>query len=136
MISVRSYLSVNARMLRTCFRKIYNLRYFMIAHTLPFFVCQPRYYQMQVKTTLYQTESIMTLNCDLCQGGFSVLSVWQTYLKVSKNLFPLYICRPSDYTGLMFCSEFSFTIFSPMFSSITFKGFPWHFKYLWTTQNT
>ena len=66
MVGVRSYLSVNARMLRTCFRKIYNLCYFMIAHTLSFFVCQPRYYQMQVKTTIYQTESIMTLNCDLC----------------------------------------------------------------------
>ena len=123
MVSVRSWLSVNARMLRTCFGKIHNLCYFMIEHALPFFVCQPRHYQMQVKTTIYQTESILTFNCELCQGGFSALSVWQAYLKVSKNLFPLYICGPNDYTGLMFCSNFSFTIFSLMLFPLLWKVF-------------
>ena len=32
------------------------------------------YYQIRVKATICQTDSIMTLNCELCQRVFSVLS--------------------------------------------------------------
>ena len=40
-----------------------------------------------------QADSIITLNCELCQSEFSVLSG-----RLIKNTFPLYICRPNDYT--------------------------------------
>ena len=35
----------------------------------------------------------MTLNCELFQSEFSVLSG-----RLIKNMFPLHICRPNDYT--------------------------------------
>ena len=40
-----------------------------------------------------QTDSIITLNCELFQSEFSVLSG-----RLIKNMFPLHICRPNDYT--------------------------------------
>ena len=40
-----------------------------------------------------QTDLIMPLNCGLFQIEFSVL-----YGKLIKNMFPLHICRPNDYT--------------------------------------
>ena len=39
------------------------------------------------------TDSIMTLNCELFQTEFSVLSG-----RLIKNMFPLHICRSNDYT--------------------------------------
>ena len=38
------------------------------------FVYQPSYYQIWIEVKICQTESIMTLNCELCQSEFSVLS--------------------------------------------------------------
>ena len=40
-----------------------------------------------------QADSIMTLNCELFRSEFSVLSG-----RLIKNMFPLHICRPNDYT--------------------------------------
>ena len=45
-----------------------------------------------MKVTI-QTESVMTLNCELFQSEFLVLSG-----RLIKNMFPLHICRPNDYT--------------------------------------
>ena len=56
-------------------------------------VYQPIYYQIKIKVTICQTDSIMTLNCELFQSEFSVLSG-----RLIKNMFPLHICRPNDYT--------------------------------------
>ena len=56
-------------------------------------VYQPSYYQIQIKVTICQTDSIMTLNCELFQSEFSALPG-----KLIKNVFPLHICRPKDYT--------------------------------------
>ena len=71
----------------------------------------------------------MTLNCELFQSEFSVLSG-----RLIKNMFPLHICRPNDYTIeisvlLQFYNiynftilQFSFTIFLltflPLFSKL------------------
>ena len=55
-------------------------------------VYQPSHYEIYVKVTI-QTDSVMTLNCELLQSQFSVLSSW-----LIKNNFPLHICRPDDYT--------------------------------------
>ena len=56
-------------------------------------VYQPIYYQIKIKVTICQTDSIMTLNCELFQSEFSVLSG-----RLIKNMFPLHICRPNHYT--------------------------------------
>ena len=40
---------------------------------------QPSYYQKNIKVTVCQAYSIMTLNCELCQSEFSVLGA-QPYL--------------------------------------------------------
>ena len=56
-------------------------------------VYQPSYYQIWIKVTICQSDSIMTLNCELFQSEFSVLSG-----RLIKNMFPLHICRPNDYT--------------------------------------
>ena len=55
-------------------------------------VYQPSYYQIYIKVKI-QTDSVMTLNCELFQSEFSVLSG-----RLIKNMFPLHICRPNDYT--------------------------------------
>ena len=83
-------------------------------------VCQPsyyRYYQVWIKVTI-QTDSIMTLNYEVFQNEFSVLSG-----RVIKHMFPLHICRPNDYMiEILFCLKFSFTIFLtrffPLFSNV------------------
>ena len=56
-------------------------------------VYQPIYYQIKIKVTICETDSIITLNCDLFQSEFSVLSG-----RLIKNMFPLHICRPNHYT--------------------------------------
>ena len=45
----------------------------MIAHTSPIFMYQFSYCQIRIKVTICQTDSIMTLNCELRQDVFSVL---------------------------------------------------------------
>ena len=51
---------------------------------------QPSYCQVQIKVTMCQTDSIMTLNCELFQCEFSVLSG-----RLIKNIFLFHICRPN-----------------------------------------
>ena len=55
-------------------------------------VYQPSYYQIEIKVTI-QTDSFMTLNSEHFQSEFSVLSG-----RLIKNIFPLLICGPNDYT--------------------------------------
>ena len=57
---------------------------------------QPSYYQIQIKVTICQTDSVMALNSEMCQIEFSV---WQAYDKIVENLFPLHICKPNDNTA-------------------------------------
>ena len=56
-------------------------------------VYRPSYCQIQITVTICQTDSIRTVNCELFQSEFSVLSGM-----LIKNMFPLHICRPNDYT--------------------------------------
>ena len=96
-------------------------------------VYQPSYYQIQIKVTIRQTDSIMTFNFELCESQFSVLSGRFT-IKLSKICF---LCTYLDQIiiqqKLMFCSKFSFTIFLLIIISIIFKSFHKHCKDLWTT---
>ena len=78
------------RMLKTCFDKLHDLCYLMIAHTYSFFLYQSSYYQIRIKLT-----DIMILKYEHTE--FSVLS--GRLIIIVKNLFPLYICRPNDYTS-------------------------------------
>ena len=48
-LSVRTKLSVEARILKTCLEKLHDLCYLMIAHTWPFFMYQPSYHQYELK---------------------------------------------------------------------------------------
>ena len=77
---------------------------------------QPSYYQIQIRVT-NQTDSIMTLNCELFQSEFSVLSG-----SLSK-MFPLHISRPNDYTIEIVLLQIEFcNIFTNVLSNI-FKRF-------------
>ena len=82
---------------------------------------QLSYYQIEIKVTV-QTDSVITLNCELFQSEFSVLSSW-----LIKNMFPLHICRPNDYTikiivflQIQFNSVFTnvLPVFSNVFTNI------------------
>ena len=79
---------------------------------------QPSYYQIQIRVT-NQTDSIMTLNCELFQSEFSVLSG-----SLIKNMFPLHVCRPNDYTiEILVLLQIQFyNIFTNVLSNI-FKRF-------------
>ena len=81
-------------------------------------VYQPSYYQMWIKVTI-QTDSIMTLNCELFQSEFSILSD-----RLIKNIFPLHMCRPNDYTIeiIVLLQIQLYNIFINVFSNI-FKRF-------------
>ena len=95
---VRTKLSVDALMLKTYLSKFYDLCYFMILHTQPFFLCQPIYHLIRIKIIICQTDSIVTRNCEIVSK--LVLSlICKVYHKVVKNLFPLHICRSNDYTA-------------------------------------
>ena len=56
-------------------------------------VYQPSYYEIQIKITICQTDSIMTFIIELFQSEFLVLTG-----RFIKNMFPLHLCRPNDYT--------------------------------------
>ena len=80
-------------------------------------VFQPSYYQIQIIVTI-QADSIMTLNCELFQSEFSVLSG-----RLIKNMFPLHICRPNDYTiEIIFLVQIQIynilLMFFPLFSNV------------------
>ena len=81
-------------------------------------VHQPSYYQIEIKITICQTDSIMMFNCELFQSVFSVLSG-----RFIKNLFSLHICTPNDYTieiSVLFQIQF-YSIFTNA-PSIIFKS--------------
>ena len=81
-------------------------------------VYQPSYYQIEIKITICQTDSIMMFNCELFQSVFSVLSG-----RFIKNLFSLHICTPNDYTieiSVLFQIQF-YSIFTNA-PSIIFKS--------------
>ena len=87
-------------MLKTCLGKLHSLCYFMMTE----------YNYIYIYSIIY---SIMILNCELFQSELLVLSVW-----LIKNMFPLHICRPNDYTIetiVLLQIQFSFTIFLLMF---------------------
>ena len=70
-----------------------------------------------------QADSIMTLNCELCQSEFWVLSGRLT-IKLSKICFLcLYVDQIVIQQRLVFCFKFSFTIFSLMFFPLFSKVF-------------
>ena len=81
------------------------------------------------KKSTIETDSIITLKCELFQSEFSVLSG-----RLIKNIFPLHICRPNDYTiETIVLLQIQFkNIFSNVLSNI-FTRFHQHFKDLWTT---
>ena len=61
----------------------------------------------------------MSLNCELFQSEFSVLSDW-----LIKNMFPLHICRPNDYTieiSVLLQIQF-YNIYTNIVPSIAFKN--------------
>ena len=88
-------------MLKTCLNKLYEL--------------STSYYQVQNKVILYQTDSIMTLNCELCQSKFLVLS-GRFIIKLSKMCFLCtYIDQMIIQQRFNVFSNFSFTIFSMFF---------------------
>ena len=90
-------------------------------------VYQPSYYQIYIKVTI-QFDSIKTLNCELFQSKFWVLSG-----RLIKNVFPLHICRPTDYAiEIMVLLQIQFyNIFTNVLPNI-FKRFHQHFKDLGT----
>ena len=70
-----------------------------------------------------QADSIMTLNCELCQSEFWVLS-GRLIIKLSKICFLcLYVDQIVIQQRLVFCFKFSFTIFSLMFFPLFSKVF-------------
>ena len=92
-------------MLKTCLGKLHSLCYFMMT--------EYNYIYIYIIKVTIQTDSIMALNCELFQSELLVLSVW-----LIKNMFPLHICRPNDYTIeiiILLQIQFSFTIFLLMF---------------------
>ena len=95
-------------MLKTYLSKFYDLCYFMILHSQPFFLCQPIYHLIRIKVLyvkvgsqfriICQTDSIITRNCELCQSWFSVLSV-RLIIKLLK------ICFLFTYVGQMIIQQ-------------------------------
>ena len=67
------------------------------------------------EVTVCQIDSIMTLNCELGQSEFSVLS-GNPIIKFSKTCFLCtYVDKMIIQPRLMFCSKFSFTMFLLIF---------------------
>ena len=89
--------------------------------------------KIQIKITIYRTDSIVTLNCELCQSKFSVSSS-RLIIKLAKIYF---LCTHVDqmiiqqrfnvFLQLQFYSIFTDVLF------IIFKSFHWNFKDLPTT---
>ena len=77
-------------------------------HTL-FFLYQYSYYQMRIKVTICETDSIMILKCELCpQSYLTGLSK-----NCQKSVFSAHIYTKWLYSrDLPFSSNFNFTIFS------------------------
>ena len=86
-------------------------------------VYQPSYHQIQIKSTICQTNSIMTRNCELFQSEFSVL-YGRLIIKLSKICFLwTYVDQMIIQQRILFCFKFSFTIFLlvffPLFSKFS-----------------
>ena len=93
----------------------------------------PSYYKIQIKATICQTVSTMTLNCELYQSEFSVSS-GRLIIILPK------ICFLSTDVEQMIIQQifnillqlYFYNIFTNVLSTF-FKSFHWHFKDLWTT---
>ena len=115
-------------MLETCLNKLHDLCYFMIAKTYTFFVYQPGYYHIQIKVTISQTDSIMTLTCELYQGGFTVLS-GRFIINLSKICFlSTYVYQMIIQQRLNVLPQLQFYNIFTNVLSIIFKSFHRHFK--------
>ena len=80
---------------------------------------EPTYYQIRIKITICQTDSIMTLNSELCQSELII-----AYHKIVKNLFLCtYVDQVAIQQRLNEWSNFSFIIFSVMFFPLFWKVF-------------
>ena len=124
-LSVRTQLSVDARILKTCLSKL----------------CQPNQQQIRIKGAILEstdsnlklTDSIMTLNCELYQSESLILS-GRLFIKLSKICFLYtYVHQMIIQQGFnVFCSNFSFTMFSlmvfPLFPNV-FTGIFWYLNY-------
>ena len=69
-VKIRAQLSVDARMLKTSLSKLHDFCYSMIAHTSPFFLYHPSYYQIWIKVIICETDKITILNCELCPQSY------------------------------------------------------------------
>ena len=103
--------------------KLHDLCCFMIAHTYPFFVYQPISYQIRIKVTICQTDSFMTIKCELCKSGSSILSD-RLIIKLSK-IYSLctYVDQMNRKQKFDVLLQRQFTIFSLMFFSLFSKFF-------------
>ena len=118
-LSVRTQLSVDARILKTCLSKL----------------CQPNQYQIRIKGAILEstdsnlklTDSIMTLNCELCQSESLILS-GRLFIKLSKICFLCtYVHQMIIQQGFNVLLQLQFyNVFTNGLSTIS-KCFHWHF---------
>ena len=102
---------------------MHDFRCFMIAQIKSFFLYQPSHYQIRIKIIICQTDSIITLNFELCWSGLSVSSCRLT-IKCQRSVSCTHIKTKRLYsTDLMLHSKFSFPIFSLMFFPLFSKVF-------------
>ena len=118
-------------MLKTYLSKFYDLCYFMILHSQPFFLCQPIYHLIRIKVLyvkvgsqfriICQTDSIITRNCELCQSWFSVLSV-RLIIKLLK------ICFLFTYVGQMIIQQRFNVLVQLQFYNVFYNVIPLFWK--------
>ena len=103
-------------------RKDERLRW-LWRHPVVMNLYQPSYYQIWIKVTICQTDSIMTLNCELFQSEFSDLS-GKLIIELSKMCFLCtYVDQMMMQLRLVSCFKFSFTTFLPWWSFHYFQKF-------------
>ena len=102
-------------------------------HTYPFFVYQPISYQIRIKVTICQTDSFMTIKCELCKSGSSILSD-RLIIKLSK------ICSLCTYVDQMNRKQKFDVLLQRQFYNIftnvlfiIFQIFHQYIKDLWST---
>ena len=118
-LRVRTRLSVDARILKTCLSKL----------------CQPNQYQIRIKITILEstdsnlklTDSIMTFNCELCQSESLVLFS-RLIIKLSKIYFLCtYVHQMIIQQGFNVLLQLQFyNVFTNGLSTIS-ESFHWHF---------
>ena len=118
-LRVRTRLSVDARILKTCLSKL----------------CQPNQYQIRIKITILEstdsnlklTDSSMTFNCELCQSESLVLFS-RLIIKLSKIYFLCtYVHQMIIQQGFNVLLQLQFyNVFTNGLSTIS-ESFHWHF---------